>query len=317
MFYKGDRRYGQPKVEAYFQVPASSFDLVLGLICSRLHSDILNGLRFAVTAVAKMLSHCVCSLVLRNLLADRADPTRWSSPRVPLELALPRVRMRLSGSICCQSRYSLRHRLFALLSLLQPPLLLCFDMRAFVLWRFVCRGTLTAPSLPHVPSSLPRSPLPSSPHPRPPCFARVTSPAPRPRQDALSDVAYPAAVAGLGYSLDFTTRGPQLHFWGLSPKLAEFAAGVARAVADHAPDDEAAFLRHKDVVSRDLRAFDSAQVPPASWHLASCLLSPLISHHLFSLIASYHGLRLGPGAGPLPRILASAPPLLSRQLACR
>lgn len=60
-------------------------------------------------------------------------------------------------------------------------------------------------------------------------------------------------MAGLGYSLDFTTRGVRLSFGGFGDKMPDFMNKVAEAVATHAPSDPAEFERLRDVVSTFLK----------------------------------------------------------------
>lgn len=66
-------------------------------------------------------------------------------------------------------------------------------------------------------------------------------------------------VAGLGYSLDFTTRGVRLSFAGFGDKMPDFIEKVAQAVATHTPTDAVEFERLRDVVRRDLASYDTQQ----------------------------------------------------------
>lgn len=56
-------------------------------------------------------------------------------------------------------------------------------------------------------------------------------------------------MAGLGYSLDFTTRGVRLSFGGFGDKMPDFIDKVAEAVASYNPTDPVEFERLRDVVS--------------------------------------------------------------------
>eukprot|EP00611_Tribonema_gayanum_P007309 TRINITY_DN1666_c0_g1_i4.p1 TRINITY_DN1666_c0_g1~~TRINITY_DN1666_c0_g1_i4.p1 ORF type:complete len:412 (+),score=175.82 TRINITY_DN1666_c0_g1_i4:202-1437(+) len=93
--------------------------------------------------------------------------------------------------------------------------------------------------------------------------------------EALREYSYDAATAGLSYSLDFTTRGARLAFGGWSDRMPDFIAAVAAATAAHAPRAGPAFDRFKDVVRRDLAAFDNQQpYVHALTNAALCLEEP-------------------------------------------
>lgn len=66
-------------------------------------------------------------------------------------------------------------------------------------------------------------------------------------------------MAGLGYSLDFTTRGVRLSFGGFGDKMPDFIEKVAGAVATYIPSDPVEFERLRDVVRRDLSSYDTQQ----------------------------------------------------------
>ncbi len=66
-------------------------------------------------------------------------------------------------------------------------------------------------------------------------------------------------MAGLGYSLDFTTRGVRLSFGGYGDKMPDFIEKVAEAVATYTPTDPVEFERLRDVVRRDLSSYDTQQ----------------------------------------------------------
>ncbi|CAM9761157.1 unnamed protein product [Pylaiella littoralis] len=77
--------------------------------------------------------------------------------------------------------------------------------------------------------------------------------------EKLNEYAYDAKVAGLGYSLDFTTRGVRLSFAGFGDKMPNFIEKVAQAVATFIPTDAVEFERLRDVVRRDLASYDTQQ----------------------------------------------------------
>lgn len=58
-------------------------------------------------------------------------------------------------------------------------------------------------------------------------------------------------MAGLGYSLDFTTRGVRLSFGGFGDKMPDFIARIAEAIATHSPEDPQEFERLRDVVRKE------------------------------------------------------------------
>ena len=59
-------------------------------------------------------------------------------------------------------------------------------------------------------------------------------------------------MAGLGYSLYFTTRGVCLLFSGYNDKMPDFITKIAEALATHAPTDPVEFERLRDVVGFEL-----------------------------------------------------------------
>ena len=69
-------------------------------------------------------------------------------------------------------------------------------------------------------------------------------------------------MAGLGYSLDFTTRGLRLSFGGFGDKMPDFISKVAEAVATFTPSDPVEFERLRDVVGFYTWV----------WHFWGCLL---------------------------------------------
>ncbi|CAM9523358.1 unnamed protein product, partial [Ectocarpus sp. 12 AP-2014] len=77
--------------------------------------------------------------------------------------------------------------------------------------------------------------------------------------ERLNEYAYDAQMAGLGYSLDFTTRGLRMSFSGFSDKMPDFIEKVAQAVATYTPSDPVEFERLRDVVRRDLASYDTQQ----------------------------------------------------------
>jgi len=77
--------------------------------------------------------------------------------------------------------------------------------------------------------------------------------------EALTEYAYDAAVAGLEYSCDFTQRGVSLSFAGFNDKLPAYIASVSKAIASFVPNDEAKLNKFKDVVSRELASFPFEQ----------------------------------------------------------
>ncbi|CAM9553710.1 unnamed protein product [Scytosiphon promiscuus] len=77
--------------------------------------------------------------------------------------------------------------------------------------------------------------------------------------EKLNEYTYDARMAGLGYSLDFTTRGVRLSFGGFGDKMPDFIERVAEAVATHTPTDPVVFERLRDVVRRDLASYDTQQ----------------------------------------------------------
>ena len=77
--------------------------------------------------------------------------------------------------------------------------------------------------------------------------------------EALTEYAYDAAVAGLGYDCGFTQRGISLSFSGFNDKLPNYIATVSKAIAAFVPNDEAKLARFKDVIGRDLAAFSFEQ----------------------------------------------------------
>eukprot|EP00752_Nemacystus_decipiens_P006180 g5577.t1 len=77
--------------------------------------------------------------------------------------------------------------------------------------------------------------------------------------EKLNEYAYDAQMAGLGYSLDFTTRGMRLSFGGYGDKMPDFIEKVAGAVATYTPIDPVEFERLRDVVRRDLSSYDTQQ----------------------------------------------------------
>ncbi|CAM9471198.1 unnamed protein product [Ectocarpus sp. 8 AP-2014] len=77
--------------------------------------------------------------------------------------------------------------------------------------------------------------------------------------ERLNEYAYDAQMAGLGYSLDFTTRGLRMSFSGFSDKMPDFIEKVAQAVATYTPSDPVEFERLRDVVRRDLVSYDTQQ----------------------------------------------------------
>eukprot|EP00904_Undaria_pinnatifida_P012432 jgi/Undpi1/8319/HiC_scaffold_25.g10788.m1 len=77
--------------------------------------------------------------------------------------------------------------------------------------------------------------------------------------ERLNEYTYDAEMAGLGYSLDFTTRGVRLSFGGFGDKMPDFINKVAEAVATFTPNDPVEFERLRDVVRRDLSSYDTQQ----------------------------------------------------------
>ncbi|CAM9240500.1 unnamed protein product, partial [Discosporangium mesarthrocarpum] len=77
--------------------------------------------------------------------------------------------------------------------------------------------------------------------------------------ERLNEYTYDAQVAGLGYNLDFTTRGVRLTFAGFNDKMPAFIEKVAEGVATHVPNDPAELERLRDVVYREMMSFDKQQ----------------------------------------------------------
>jgi len=73
--------------------------------------------------------------------------------------------------------------------------------------------------------------------------------------EALTELTYDAAVAGLGYSCDFTQRGVSLSFSGFNDKLPAYIASVSKSIASFVPNDEAKLAKFKDVIGRELSSF--------------------------------------------------------------
>ncbi|GAB5034981.1 insulin-degrading-like metalloprotease family [Nannochloropsis oceanica] len=86
-------------------------------------------------------------------------------------------------------------------------------------------------------------------------------------QDALSEFSYPAALAGLSYEVDFTAKGLRLAVGGYHDKLPQYTREVAARLYNFyqqlsSPSSSplsASFDRYKDIVTRELEAFDNLQ----------------------------------------------------------
>ena len=77
-------------------------------------------------------------------------------------------------------------------------------------------------------------------------------------EDSLSEYSYDAALGGLNYAIEFTSRGLQITFSGYSDKLDIFAAKILKELKNYRPSSET-FYRFKDILARDALAWKSQQ----------------------------------------------------------
>jgi len=77
--------------------------------------------------------------------------------------------------------------------------------------------------------------------------------------EALTELTYDAALAGLSYSFGITQRGVVLSLSGFNDKLPAFIDAVAAAVVAYVPKDEAKLAKFKDVLARNFNAFTFQQ----------------------------------------------------------
>ena len=92
---------------------------------------------------------------------------------------------------------------------------------------------------------------------------------------SLTEVTYDASLAGLSYSFGVTPRGVVLSFSGFNDKLPAFISAVASAVVSYLPSDETQFAKFKDILSRNLVAFNFQQpYQHASFYASQCLSVP-------------------------------------------
>lgn len=77
-------------------------------------------------------------------------------------------------------------------------------------------------------------------------------------EDSLSEYSYDAALAGLNYGIEFTSRGLQITFSGYNDKLDVFAERILKELKNyHASSDT--FNRFKDILLRDALSWKSQQ----------------------------------------------------------
>ena len=77
-------------------------------------------------------------------------------------------------------------------------------------------------------------------------------------EDSLSEYSYDAALGGLNYAIEFTSKGLQITFSGYSDKLDVFAARILKELKSYRPTLKT-FDRFKDILMRDALAWKSQQ----------------------------------------------------------
>jgi insulysin len=77
--------------------------------------------------------------------------------------------------------------------------------------------------------------------------------------EALTELTYDAALAGMSYSFGISQRGVILSVSGFNDKLPAFIDTVAAAVVAYVPTDEGKLAKFKDVLSRNFQAFTLQQ----------------------------------------------------------
>jgi insulysin len=77
--------------------------------------------------------------------------------------------------------------------------------------------------------------------------------------EALTELTYDAALAGMSYSFGISQRGVILSVSGFNDKLPAFVDTVAAAVVAYVPTDEGKLAKFKDVLTRNLQAFTLQQ----------------------------------------------------------
>lgn len=76
--------------------------------------------------------------------------------------------------------------------------------------------------------------------------------------DSINEFIYDARLAGLGFNIEFTSKGVQLLFEGFSDKIGPYVEKVMRALTEFKPDAKA-FMRYLDQQKRSLAGWKTQQ----------------------------------------------------------
>jgi len=76
--------------------------------------------------------------------------------------------------------------------------------------------------------------------------------------DSINEELYNARLAGLGFELEFTSKGLQMVFSGYNDKMKVFAKRVTELLVQFSPDQKA-FNRFKDIIQREIGNWKSQQ----------------------------------------------------------
>jgi insulysin len=92
--------------------------------------------------------------------------------------------------------------------------------------------------------------------------------------DALTEFSYDASLAGLGFQLEFTSKGIQLIFSGYNDKFLTFAQKVLNDLKHFKPSKDT-FNRFRDILYRELSAWKTQQPYQHSTYFANLISETL------------------------------------------